>query len=199
MLSRGYPLLRIAGVGFLFGFAKAALLVLALGVPPAAAQQSVPEPAGFWTGPMQGAVPATIAGGTVIRSAELAALIAQGKPVLVDVGPPPRKPDNVAAEAWSPPPHRTIPGAVWLPGVGKGEIEPAVDEWYRARLQELTGGDQGRAMVIFCHPDCWGSWNAAKRAILYGYSSVHWYEEGIEGWQDAGQPTEVATPEAPPS
>ena len=36
------------------------LLVLLLGT---AADPVVPEPAGFWTGPMHGAVPATITGG----------------------------------------------------------------------------------------------------------------------------------------
>ncbi len=117
--------------------------------------------------------------------------------MLVDVGPPPHKPDNIAAEAWVPPPHRTLPGAVWLPGVGAGELTPTRDAWYRARLGALTGGDLAKPVVVFCHPDCWGSWNAAKRAILYGYSAVHWYEEGIEGWQDAGQPTQVAQPETP--
>ena len=53
--------------------------------------------------------------------------------------------------------------------------------------------------MIFCHPDCWGSWNAAKRAIRYGYSGVHWYEEGIEGWQDSGRETQEVRPDLPPS
>jgi PQQ-dependent catabolism-associated CXXCW motif protein len=159
----------------------------------------VPEPAGFWTGPMGGAVPATIAGGEVVTTTDLIALIGEETPVLVDVGPAPHKPDDIAANQWTPPPHRTIPGSVWLPGVGAGELAPAVDDWYRTRLAALTGGDLGQPLVIFCHPHCWGSWNAAKRAILYGYQRVHWYEEGIEGWQDAGQPTAVVEPEMPPS
>ena len=44
-----------------------------------------------------------------------------------------------------------------------------------------------------------GSWNAAKRAIGYGYTGVRWYEEGIEGWQDAGHETYVVKAETPPS
>lgn len=159
----------------------------------------VPEPAGFWTGPMGGAVPATIAGGTVIDSAGLLALLGQENPVLIDVAPLPHKPDEMATEDWSPPPHRTIPGAVWLPGVGAGDLPTALDAWYGARLAALTGGDPARPLVVFCHPDCWASWNAARRAILHGYTDVHWYEEGVEGWQDAGQPTAVAQPENPPS
>jgi PQQ-dependent catabolism-associated CXXCW motif protein len=175
------------------------LLASLLCIARAEAADPVPEPDGFWTGPMQGAVPATVAGGALIETAELATLIATEMPVMVDVSPLPHKPDNVAAEAWVPPPHRTIPFSVWLPGVGGGEIPARVDGWYRAWLKALTDGDRSRPIVIFCHPNCWGSWNAAKRAIQYGYTSVHWYEQGIEGWQDAGHETDVAQPESPPS
>jgi PQQ-dependent catabolism-associated CXXCW motif protein len=163
------------------------------------APQPVPEPAGFWTGSMQGAVPASIAGGRVINTADLAALIQAQHPVLVDVAMPPHRPDNIAAEAWMAPPHHTLPGAAWLPNVGKGVIAPTVDMWYRARLQALTGGDLAKPIVVFCHPNCWGSWNAAKRAIQYGYTAVHWYPDGVEGWQDAGQPTSVVMAESPPT
>jgi PQQ-dependent catabolism-associated CXXCW motif protein len=175
------------------------LLALLLCIAPASAQQSVPEPAGLWTGPMQGSVPATIAGGTVITTAELARLIAERSPVLVDVGARPHKPDNVAAENWSEPPHRTIPNSVWLPGVGAGELPRTTEGWFRVWLKVLTDGDQAKPVVFFCHPNCWGSWNAAKRAILYGYRSVHWYPGGIEGWQDDGRPTEVVKARTPPS
>ena len=186
---------QVGGGRFLFGFAIVALLLSAC----AQTQHTVPEPAGFWTGPMGGAVPATISGGTVVDTAELAALIAAQQPVLVDVGPMPHKPDNIAADQWTPPPHRTIPGSAWLPGVGAGALAVPADAWYRARLEQLTGGDLGKPLVVFCHPDCWGSWNAAKRAILYGYTDVHWYEEGIEGWQESGHETHVAQPQVPPS
>ena len=38
------------------------------------------------------------------------------------------------------------------------------------------------------------SWNAAKRAISYGYSNVHWYPEGTDGWAEAGLPLAGAEP-----
>ena len=126
-------------------------------------RETAPEPEGFWTGPMGGPVPATIEGGSVIDTTELAALISERDPVLVDVGPAPHKPDNIAVEAWVPPPHRTLPGSTWLPGAGAGALSPPQDDWYRGWLQRLTGGDQAKTLVIFCHPDCWGSWNAARR------------------------------------
>ena len=159
-----------------------------------------PEPSGFWTGRMLGPVPATIAGGRVIHTAELKLLAAGGAIFLVDVSPSPHKPEGLAPNAvWMPPPHHDIPGSVWLPDVGRGAIEPAYDAWYRARLEGMTANDKTALIVVYCHPNCWASWNAAKRAILYGYQRVYWYPDGIEGWQDAGLATSVARPELPPS
>jgi rhodanese-related sulfurtransferase len=39
------------------------------------------------------------------------------------------------------------------------------------------------------------SWNAAKRALTYGYSDVAWYPEGTDGWQFADLPLEDSHPE----
>lgn len=158
-----------------------------------------PEPAGIWTGAMQGAVPATLAGGRVIAVDEVAALVESGEAVLIDVSPLPRRPEGLDPNSvWLPPPHHTIPGSVWLAGVGRGELPPADAAWYRDRLHSLTGGDKARTIVVFCHPNCWGSWNAAKRAVLYGYADVRWWPGGIEGWQDSGRPTETVEAEPGP-
>jgi PQQ-dependent catabolism-associated CXXCW motif protein len=170
----------------------------AAGVAAGARADGVPEPDGFWTGPMGGAVPATLAGAAVVDADAVDALVRAGGAVLVDVAPAPRRPDGLAADAlWLPPPHRSLPGSVWLPDVGLGVLEPDADSWYRDRLAALTGADFSARLVIFCHPDCWGSWNAAKRAVLYGYGNVHWFPDGVEGWQDSGRPT--VTIEAEPA
>jgi rhodanese-related sulfurtransferase len=42
------------------------------------------------------------------------------------------------------------------------------------------------------------SWNAAKRAIGYGYQHVYWYRDGVEGWQAAGFHTAVVEPQPEP-
>lgn len=179
---------------------KRALLLLALLLGAASAPVPVPEPDGFWTGPTGGAVPATIAGGTVIDTEALQRLVAQGGIVLIDVAPSPRKPEGMAEDAlWLPPPHHSLPGSVWLADVGDGALERRHDDWYRARLAALTGGDMDAPVVVFCHPHCWASWNAARRAILYGYSRVYWYPDGVEGWQDAGLPTAAIAAERPGS
>lgn len=177
------------------------LLAVTLGAALAAETRpvaQVPEPRGYWLGPVHGPVPATITGGTVVRTAALADLLARGGTILVDVGQPPRRPPGLPpGTLWMTPLHRGIPGSVWMPGVGRGAIPPDFAAWFRARLAALTGGNRHRRVVFYCHPDCWMSWNAARRAIHDGYREVFWYPEGLEGWQAAGHDTVVTKAEGP--
>ena len=53
-----------------------------------------------------------------------------------------------------------------------------------------------RTLVIYCKAGCWMSWNAAKRAIAYGYSNVLWFPDGTDAWAAAGLPTEPSEPVA---
>ena len=157
---------------------------------------SVPEPSGYWTGPNKGDTPATVTGATVIHTAALAKLIKGEKPVLIDVSPaPPPPPDLPAGTVWMAPPHRDVPGSVWLQEAGKGEIAAEAKDFYRTTLDRLTHGSKARAVVLYCHPKCWLSWNAAKRAVSFGYRHVYWYPDGIEGWQEAGKSLAPALPQ----
>jgi PQQ-dependent catabolism-associated CXXCW motif protein len=161
---------------------------------------TAPEPPGFWTGPINSAVPATIAGGKVINGAQqLRSLLKRPATVIVDVSNAPRRPDNLATGApWLPLPHPAIPGSLWIPGAGLGEIPPAVDDFFRKQLAAATDNDASRQVIIYCHQTCWLSWNAAKRAIGYGYRNVYWYRNGIEGWKAAHLPTTVIEPRVAP-
>jgi PQQ-dependent catabolism-associated CXXCW motif protein len=174
----------------------AVVLALALiaGTPPH-------EPAGFWMGPVNDPVPATLTGGKVIHTHELAALLkrTKGQAVVVDVSNAPRRPDNLpATTSWLPVPHPAIPGALWIPGAGLGAPSPPTDAFFRQRLATATGNDLRRPLILYCHEKCWLSWNGAKRAIQYGYRNVYWFPEGIEGWRKAKLPTAVVQPQAVP-
>ena len=170
--------------------------------PPHSAHNNVAaaEPPGYWTGPINAPVPKTLSGGTVIHTAhQLRTLLKQGGTVVVDVSNAPRRPENLAPGApWLPLPHHAIPGSLWLPGVGLGEIPVAVDDFYRQRLAAATNEHLARPLIIYCHKTCWLSWNAAKRAISYGYRNVYWYPYGIEGWKAAGYRTAVIEPQIAP-
>ncbi|HKE43218.1 MAG TPA: rhodanese-like domain-containing protein [Steroidobacteraceae bacterium] len=182
-----------------------ALILILLGVsglaaePPSSAAPA-DEPADFWTGPINGPVPATVSGGAVIHAQELSELLKQGGVVLVDVSNLPHRPENLAPGApWLPVPHRVIPGSVWVPGAGIGAIAPDIDVYFRDQLAQATRNDPDHPIVIYCHERCWLSWNGAKRAVRYGYRNVHWFPEGIEGWRAAGLDTVIAEPSTPSS
>ncbi|WOJ89232.1 rhodanese-like domain-containing protein [Methylocapsa polymorpha] len=170
------------------------LLLLALA---GVAKAEAPEPPDYWTGPMQGDVPATLAGGRVLHTDSLADLLRIGGVVLIDVAEPPHRPANLAPDAIWKPSHQNIAGSVWLPGVGAGKLEDSLSDFFRERLKTLSSGDVQRPLVFYCHQNCWGSWNAAKRAISFGCRNVSWYPAGVEGWQDAGRPLATAQPETP--
>ena len=177
---------------------RALVMLLLFVVFAAIASNDVPEPEGFWSGPINSAVPAAIAGGKVIHAKEWERLLKQSKPLVIDVSNESKRPPGMAPDApWMPLPQEVIPGSVWLPGAGMPDIAPDTDVLFRKLLSQTTGDDPEHAVVIYCHERCWLSWNAAKRAIAYGYRRVHWFPEGVEGWRAAGNTTVIAKPWTP--
>ena len=154
----------------------------------------VPEPAGYRMEKYRAVVPATLAGATVLSTAALERLIAERKPILIDVLSKQRKPKGRdQAQLWIEPKRENLPGSVWLPNVGLGELSPDLAEYFSTELMQLTEGDKSRPVVFYCDSNCWMSWNAAKRAMVeLGYAQVYWYPDGVQGWKAAGQPTIVA-------
>ena len=70
---------------------------------------------------------------------------------------------------------------------------------FGAFLTQATGGDRARLIVTYCQGvKCWGSYNAALRAIRLGYTNVHWYRGGVEAWQQAGLPLREASQASKP-
>lgn len=174
-----------------------AAILSAAGAPVASAtDEIVAEPQGYWQGPMNAKVPATLAGGIIIDTDELVRLVRDERAVLIDVMPAPRRPPQQSTP-WLPVPHKDIPGSAWIPGAGSGVISATMESYLRDRLTELTNRNPDKPVVFYCRPDCWASWNAAKRAIAEGYRRVCWYPGGVQAWQDAGLPTEVASAEGP--
>jgi PQQ-dependent catabolism-associated CXXCW motif protein len=165
----------------------AAVLVLA-GPGRAGDDPAPPAPDGYRTGELRGPTPATLAGARVLDLAGLEAAVAGGA-VLIDVGPAPVKPADLPADRPWLPTHRSIPGAAWLPGAGLGDDLPPERAALLLRdVGALTGGDPARAVVVFCQPDCWASWNVGRRLVLAGYTGVGWFPGGVDAWQ-AGHPT----------
>jgi len=121
--------------------------------------------------------PRDVPGANTIRTAELRERLRAAdaaRPLLFDV---------LGGEQ-----HDSLPGAIWLPGAGRGNgFDDAVQAQLARLLQAATKGDAGRAMVFFCQGTaCWLSYNAALRAVALGYREVYWYRGGIEAWLAAG-------------
>jgi len=159
---------------------------------PAAA---VPEPEGYRMDHFRAPVPATLAGAEVVSTDEAKLLVETGRAAAIDVLPRPPKPAALDADTlWRPPAHHNIPGSAWLANTGFGALAPEVEAYFKSALERLSNGDKGRGLLFYCEADCWMSWNAAKRALAYGYTQVYWYPEGTDGWTAAGLETEKSEP-----
>lgn len=172
------------------------VVVAAILVAPGPAAAGVPEPEGYRLDDYRAPVPQTVAGGHVVHTKRLQALLARAPVVLIDVLPAPRRPDGMRPDQpWMPVPRRDIPGSLWLPDVGRGALSPDLEAWFQDSLVRLTAGDKRRPLVFYCLSRCWMSWNAAKRAAGYGYRRVYWYPDGSDGWAKAGLSLAEARPE----
>lgn len=136
-------------------------------------------------------VPASLEGATVVDDAAAHSLWTAGKTAFVDVFPQAPKPSNLPKNTiWRDKPRHSIPGAIWLPNVGYGALHADTHAYFKAGLTVATGGNLDHPVLIFCLSDCWMSWNAAKRALEYGYTQVYWYPDGTDGWEFEEWPTE---------
>ena len=161
------------------------------------ASLAVPEPDGYRMDRYRAPTPAIVPGAERVGTEEVVRLARAGT-LLLDVLPSPPRPAGLPeGTQWAPKPHLSIPGAHWLPNVGYGTLSPEQENYFRSNLERLTGGDRSRPLVIFCQPDCWMSWNAAKRAAEWGYRAVKWFPEGTGGWTEAGHSLVEVKPEAP--
>ena len=160
------------------------------------AQDGVPEPEGYRSDNYRAPVPATLSGAKVLTTEEANAIWRAGAAVFIDVLPRPPKPPNLpAGTVWRDKPRLNIPGSVWLPDTGYGTLAAATEEYLRQGLARASGGDKTRLLVLYCLANCWMSWNAAKRALSFGYSNVAWYPDGTDGWQVANLPLVESQPE----
>jgi PQQ-dependent catabolism-associated CXXCW motif protein len=175
---------------------------LALAVTLLAAQAraaEISEPEGYRLEDYRAPTPATLRGAKVIHTAEAERIWRGREATFVDVMPRPPRPRNLPeGTLWRDKPRSNIPGSIWLPDTGYGELAPRMADYFAKGLEKATSGDRARLLVVYCLADCWMSWNAAKRALALGYANVAWYPEGTDGWQAALLPLKDATPEPRP-
>ena len=156
---------------------------------------AVEEPEGFRLERYDDKVPDTLTGATRVSAVQVRQLQSTDDVVVVDVIPEHRKPDELPeGQVWFPVPHKGISGALWLPDVGYGVLSDTTEAYFTEHLRMATNGKLDHAIVFYCRIDCWMSWNAAKRAMSYGYSQVYWFADGIEEWEFEDYDVEQLTP-----
>lgn len=146
-----------------------------------------PEPNSYRTDKYRSLVPLTLKGATVLSSSQAMKVWSEGHAVFIDVYPHPPKPAGLPpGTIWRETTHMTIENAVWLPNVGYGALSSGYENYFKHNLEKLTAGDKAKPLVFFCLRNCWMSWNAAKRALSFGYTNVSWFRDGTDGWQEIG-------------
>lgn len=144
---------------------------------------AVDEPADYRTSDYDAPVPETLAGAHVVGDEAAHALWLTGRVAFLDVMPDLPRPKNLPKTVlWQGRKRDSVPGAIWLPYAGFGDLSPDDRDRFAADLAHHTAGDQAAPILFLCRADCWMSWNAARRAVALGYSRVFWYPHGTTGW-----------------
>jgi PQQ-dependent catabolism-associated CXXCW motif protein len=177
---------------------KGTILLLAAGImglmEPALAG-TVKEPSGYRMDEYRAPVPDTLHGATVVTTGKAEELWRKKKAVFLDVMPYTPKPANLpAGTIWRDKVRNDIPGSLWLANVGYGTLSSETEAYFRHTLEKVTGNDKSQPLLFYCMTGCWMSWNAAKRAVEWGYSSVLWYPSGADGWEKKGLPLKQNKP-----
>ncbi len=180
-------MIRWLALAALLGLADLAA-VLAQDVPPA-------EPETFRFDNYRAPTPAGLSGARTLTTADAAELWRSGKAVFIDVLPRPPRPANLpTGTIWHEKIRRDIPGSVWLPNTGYGDLSQSAEQYLKSGLDRATQANSDKALVFYCQKNCWMSWNAAKRALSWHYAHVVWYPEGTDGWSNEGLPLAEAQP-----
>jgi len=145
--------------------------------------EGVDQTTGFRMKRYRAPTPPYLPGGKTVDFNFMLAAVGRADLLLIDVYPPKGLgPDPLDGSWRNSEARKSLPGAIWLPEVGRGHLEQDAKDYLARNLKRLTSDDKDRPLVFFCTADCWQGWNAARRAILLGYRRVHWYPEGTDGW-----------------
>jgi len=140
-------------------------------------------------------VPADVPDATTLNNEAARQMHRDGSAVFIDVYPPKGLgPDPLEGHWVISEERHSIPGAIWLPEVGRGSLQADALDYFNRNLKRLSNNDKAAALVFFCTSDCWQSWNATRRATALGYTNLFWYPLGSDGWQELGGELQRAYP-----
>src|ERR1700686_3310805 len=116
----------------------------------------VPEPDGYRLENYRSPTPTTLRGVRVVSTDEAEKIWRSHSASFVDVLPrPPRPRDLPEGTLWRDKPRANIPGSIWLPDTGYGELAPSMADYFAKGLEKAPLGDRARRLVVYCLTDCW--------------------------------------------
>ena len=115
----------------------------------AAASDAPPEPDSYRQSDYRAPTPATLNGARVLTTEAAAALWRAGDAAFIDVLPQAPRPKNLPADVvWRDKPRSDIPGSLWLPDTGYGELAPVMLDYFRRGLDKALSRRQTSARVL---------------------------------------------------
>ena len=140
-------------------------------------------------------VPADVPGGSTLDTTAAVMLKNDSDAIFIDVYPPKGLgPDPMDGSWVTNETRESVPGSIWLPEVGRGTLTEEAEDYFKRNLARLSNNDLNTPIVFYCTADCWQSWNASRRAIGWGYSAVHWFPLGTDGWLESGRDLALVQP-----
>src|SRR5208282_1823019 len=110
---------------------SAAFALMVLGAANAMAGAPPPEPETYRLDDFRAPTPATLHGAKVIATAEAEAIWRTRSAAFVDVLPRAPRPRNLPAGTyWRDKPRADIPGSIWLPDTGYGELAQVTFDYF---------------------------------------------------------------------
>jgi len=153
------------------------------------------EPSGYRQERYDAPVPAVLTGAVVVDDEQAFKLWKAGVATIIDVMPNIARPEGLPPDAlWQGRSRFSIPGAIWLPDAGFGSPDVDALNQFEQLLSNKSAGNKKHQFLFLCRADCWMSWNAAKRAVRWGYLQVYWYPDGSTGWRFWDWPVELLEP-----
>lgn len=122
-----------------------------------------------------GKTPTTAPGVMTLSTEQLARMLENEKPLVIDT----------MSSSW----HRSVPAAVGLDfrGITDGTFNDAIQKRLEAKMRELTGGNVERPIVAMSfNVSFFDAYNLVLRLRHAGYATVYWYRGGREAWEVAG-------------
>ena len=122
------------------------ILFAALALGGAYAQDHAPaEPEAYRNDNYRAPTPKTLRGARTVSTVDAETLWRTGTAAFVDVMPHVPRPANLpAGTLWRDKPRSNIPGSIWLPDTGYGQLSAVMEGYLRAGLEQITGGDRAK-------------------------------------------------------